>query len=639
MSSESSLSLNNLERLILAQAVYELGSDAWSNVSTILSRHPLVSKHDNATFSPSACRAVYDNLIQVFGLSSSEPEKQPRNVHSNNLKLAQRMYQARVLELRELILEEEARFKSVAAEIEAIRSGKWDTRIADRLSVDEDIPDRPLSRQSERAGAIEGSGSDLTGVSDSSSSVPQVQCLPEEETIQSQPDEDLASSPLAPAVPSPHEDDIEPLVIPQLSPPPSPVDTDFVDEIDVCASSPSSNESPDPLDIITPAENDGGDEPSPTHERAAALRPSPSPSRSFEGAKRAVSVEPILSDDVEPPEIAEVHEASDTLEPIEHLKPSEAANCSESEAEVMSDGSAAASTSQAVEDEMSRVGATEMGLEEDNVSIRSLSEPPGTVRSVELPPSLEGEAASSAPGTPRLDTLVSEQEAPVASEVEDVTHEDYHEPEVADIKQEDVIEVEQGDDVEAASPLAEQSRRDRKLRESHSNSLLTISDKRKVSEAASIFSDSTRDRKRTREDSQPVDEDEPGPVRRRGRPPTADAQTSKKFQTVIIMVHAKFPSTAMAISSTTPSKRLRHLTTTISSNGQWISRHQISYSEGQITSSAEFQRDVYLMFANSLMYNRPGSDIYTMAEEMMLESEAQINSFRQTEGIIKGSHR
>lgn len=77
--------------------------------------------------------------------------------------------------------------------------------------------------------------------------------------------------------------------------------------------------------------------------------------------------------------------------------------------------------------------------------------------------------------------------------------------------------------------------------------------------------------------------------------------------------------------------------------------------DGQIASSDEFQRDVYLMFANSLMYNRPGSDIYNMAEEvrlpsraplcvlswkqMMLESEAQINTFRQTEGIIKGSHR
>lgn len=33
--------------------------------------------------------------------------------HSNNLKLAQRMYQARVLELKQLILAEEARFKLV----------------------------------------------------------------------------------------------------------------------------------------------------------------------------------------------------------------------------------------------------------------------------------------------------------------------------------------------------------------------------------------------------------------------------------------------------------------------------------------------------------------------------------------------
>jgi hypothetical protein len=33
--------------------------------------------------------------------------------HSNNLKLAQRMYQARVLELKQLILAEEARFKFV----------------------------------------------------------------------------------------------------------------------------------------------------------------------------------------------------------------------------------------------------------------------------------------------------------------------------------------------------------------------------------------------------------------------------------------------------------------------------------------------------------------------------------------------
>lgn len=81
--------LNSLERLILAQAVYELGSDAWTNVSSILSQHPLILqvKRDNAIFSPSvphpplclilsfnfifteqACQDIYHNLLRIVGL-------------------------------------------------------------------------------------------------------------------------------------------------------------------------------------------------------------------------------------------------------------------------------------------------------------------------------------------------------------------------------------------------------------------------------------------------------------------------------------------------------------------------------------------------------------------------------------------
>ena len=230
------------------------------------------------------------------------------------------------------------------------------------------------------------------------------QPLPEEETIQSQLDEDLAipdSSPRASAPPSPHEDDVERLIIPQLSPLPSPVGTDDVDEhIDLCASPQLPNESPDPLDIITPADDDGEDEPSP-HERAAAVQPSPSPPRPFEGSERSVSAEPILNDDAEPPETAETQETSDSLE---HPKPSEAAERSDVDDEIMLDESAAASTSQAIEDEMSGVGRSEMDSK-DNVSIRSLSEPPGIVRPVELPAPLDDEATNSAPGTPILDIL------------------------------------------------------------------------------------------------------------------------------------------------------------------------------------------------------------------------------------------
>lgn len=37
---------------------------------------------------------------------------------------------------------------------------------------------------------------------------------------------------------------------------------------------------------------------------------------------------------------------------------------------------------------------------------------------------------------------------------------------------------------------------------------------------------------------------------------------------------------------------------------------------GHISTSTEFQRDIYLMFANSMMYNKPSSDIYGMAEEV-----------------------
>ena len=38
--------------------------------------------------------------------------------------------------------------------------------------------------------------------------------------------------------------------------------------------------------------------------------------------------------------------------------------------------------------------------------------------------------------------------------------------------------------------------------------------------------------------------------------------------------------------------------------------------DGLISNAIEFQRDVFLMFANAMMYNRPGSDIHQMAEEV-----------------------
>ena len=46
--------------------------------------------------------------------------------------------------------------------------------------------------------------------------------------------------------------------------------------------------------------------------------------------------------------------------------------------------------------------------------------------------------------------------------------------------------------------------------------------------------------------------------------------------------------------------------------------------DGVIRTSIDFQRDVYLMFANAMMYNRPGSDIALMAEEVGVFSFMEV---------------
>ncbi|KAI0307180.1 hypothetical protein B0F90DRAFT_1685972, partial [Multifurca ochricompacta] len=528
------------------------------------------------------------------------------------------MYQARVLELKQLILAEEARFKSVAAEIEAIRAGKWFTPIERRPSANECPPDKlELPPQSEQADAVKQSASDLTGLSDPSPSVSKMQIsqtLPEEETVQRQLDESLAmhnSSPSNPA-PSAHEDDVEALTVPQLSPASSPVATGFVDEhVDVRGTPQLPNESPDLLDIITPTEDSGGSEPFPTYGRGEAVSSPSSPPLPSGCCSRAMSAEPKHFDVAMPPKIVEIHEVPDSLE---HHKPSEAVERFEAEVETEVD-EPTETISHSVEDKMSAQGGSGMSSR-DYTSVRAPSEPPDMAHSTGLPSPLplDDATTTSAAGTPLI-------EGHEGLDGEGEIHLTDKQPETIQVRPEDKMEVDQGDDLGVASPVAEQSHRDHK---------------RKVSEAASTFSDSARDRKRSREDSQPVDEEEPGPVRRRGRPAAADSQTSKKFQTVIIMVHSQISQhrngnifhnpikTSEAPDYYDIVKRPMDLKT--------IKAH---IREGQIASSAEFQRDVYLMFANSLMYNRPGSDIYTMAEEMMWRARHRLTHLGKRKALSK----
>ncbi|KAI0352959.1 hypothetical protein OH77DRAFT_1523017 [Trametes cingulata] len=167
-------------------------------------------------------------------------------------------------------------------------------------------------------------------------------------------------------------------------------------------------------------------------------------------------------------------------------------------------------------------------------------------------------------------------------------------------------------------------------------SSLRVEGKRKASDADTIMLEAQRERKRPREDSEPADEDDGTPrTRRRDRSGVGDTPVvSKRFQNVIGMLHSQISQHRYGNIFHNPIKKSEapdyH---DIVKRPMDLKTIKSRVKDGLISNSLEFQRDIYLMFANAMMYNRPGSEIYNMAEEMMLSSEREINAFRQTEGF------
>ncbi|KIK68102.1 hypothetical protein GYMLUDRAFT_36932 [Collybiopsis luxurians FD-317 M1] len=161
--------------------------------------------------------------------------------------------------------------------------------------------------------------------------------------------------------------------------------------------------------------------------------------------------------------------------------------------------------------------------------------------------------------------------------------------------------------------------------------------KRQSKRRASLTDDNPREIRRLRADSEPAEDDDgPGPSSSRRR--RQDNQASKRFQNVIGMLHSQISAHRNGTIFHNPIK-----------NSEAPDYHEIvkrpmdlktiksKIKDGIISNSLEFQRDIYLMFANAMMYNRPGSDVYNMAEDMMLECEGYIQTFRQSEGFVRGT--
>lgn len=152
--------------------------------------------------------------------------------------------------------------------------------------------------------------------------------------------------------------------------------------------------------------------------------------------------------------------------------------------------------------------------------------------------------------------------------------------------------------------------------------------------------DSPQDRKRQREDSEPVEEEEPGTYSfsprvlsfnatlgpsvhntraraARNTTKTDEQIVFKRFQNVIGMLHSQISQHRNGTIFHHPIKPSEapdyH---DIVKRPMDLKTIKNKVRDGMISNSLEFQRDIYLMFANSMMYNRPGSDVYTMADDV-----------------------
>ncbi|TFK75869.1 hypothetical protein BDN72DRAFT_831308 [Pluteus cervinus] len=696
--------LTPLESLLLAQAVWELGADDWPAVSKVLCKHPLLSRQ-KSFFTPQSCHAMYVYLMKQANLDCTEANDA---IHAPlNLKLAQRHYQARVEELRQLIATEESNFKTIAAEIQEIRQGLWD----EKIQVQPVVTDVPPASVSEVPEAMEQVESDQD------------------------PERPPETSPV--------------VVIENVASPGEPVGVETViemrqkddeekDESDDMDEETDLEETPDKLEIPSTAEvfdgsdlsgvTDTGSPPSlsPNEVEPGSVEDDhPSSSLSFEGK---VADEPRIPEPIEPmpeepttpstrPEAVspmdideeEVEMEMPTDEPQEQEEEEEEAAPSDRPS-TEPEGATAPTSPVDVETSSPQAGTGENELQlhatppaqPSQEEAELVPEPASSEMEVEgettrdasierVQQELQGHShpAASSPPPSTLSTLpppTSASPVPAASDSVEAPKEDGS----ADVGNEDDITSEEEPlqqtrratrhrpSITPSAPPGRIRGRGRKAKESRANTetslaepspevdviaispkveeedqipspapaleAIAVSTRRRDGKRKVENTDSPRDKKRARDESEPVDEEEAGPStsvpRPRKRDRTEEQVALKRFQNVIGMLHSQISQHRNGNIFHNPIRNSEapdyH---EIVKRPMDLKTIKVKVKDGVIANSLEYQRDIFLMFANAMMYNRPGSDVYVMAEDMMLESEDYIKSFRQTEGLVRGAHR
>ncbi|KAJ3515118.1 hypothetical protein NLJ89_g1960 [Agrocybe chaxingu] len=615
---QQSPSLTSIESLLLAQAAWELGAGpaSWPAVAKLLSKHPLLSR-PKSFFSPQSCHSMYENLMKEAALEINVSNNAPHA--AGNLRLAQKHYLARFQDLRELILAEESKFKTILKEIEDIRAGFWDkdgqAKAPTETTLELEASDQKADTSADQPMDDTFGGSDLSGVTESvESSSPQTKDGPGPV--------DSSASEIEPSAPTEMPDlDIE--TVQQAS---SPTPTaEFVEE---------------PVEVVAEVEKleeivEASNEPITPHDPLSQNAPDSETvkedqDQKMEDIQKTVEPEPsgIKDDDVE--HVNQREEEEEEEEEIKDEEPKE-------EEEEGSQG-----RDEQLNHEQDERTNSPKALEHRDIEVMETESEPvhpvaDAAASANIEPTADEGQSSGAeePIAPRRRSSRHRKSSaasvpPPAARTRLRNRVRVSESEPQNVDSDNDVDIENKEDTlaiedEVSSPFdaGTSRRRDGKRKASFMDA-----------------ADSPQDKKRLREDSEPADEEEPEPALHNTRTRvtrnamrTEEQVALKRFQNVIGMLHSQISQHRNGTIFHNPIK-----------NSEAPDYHEIvkrpmdlktiktRFKDGIIANSLEFQRDIYLMFANAMMYNRPGSDVHAMAEDMMLESEGQINAFRQTEG-------
>ncbi|BGP17941.1 hypothetical protein JCM10213_003949 [Rhodosporidiobolus nylandii] len=126
-------STSTVERVLLAQAVFQKGNQDFAAVSAVLRGHALLRGREPgemdvglAWFEPENLRMIYEEMVGAMGLEPSTP----RPAQSAELrKIAHKYYMDRVYELHAGMQECQDQFRITYSELEELKAGKLDWKL------------------------------------------------------------------------------------------------------------------------------------------------------------------------------------------------------------------------------------------------------------------------------------------------------------------------------------------------------------------------------------------------------------------------------------------------------------------------------------------------------------------------------